>query len=302
MDDFWIILTGSLVAINCGLLGTFLILRKMAMVGDAISHSVLPGIVIAFLITGARDNIPMLIGAAMIGVLTTLLIELIHKKARLQSDAAIGITFTALFAIGVLLVSLFTKNTDLDQECVLYGDITTVPFDLWIVDGNLSLGPRPVWVMGGLLFLLGGYLAWAWKGLKLTTFDPAYAAAIGISVNFFHYSLMSAVSLTTVISFESVGAILVVAFLVVPPATAYLLTERLRPMLWLTILFGISTAAGGYYLSKALEGSIAGAMTAVAGLQFLLVFLYTWLKKSRKLSFKKMGLGGGRPKAGKLDY
>lgn len=274
MNDLWIILSGSLVALCCSLLGCFLILRKMAMVGDAISHAVLPGIVIAYLFSGTREVLPMLIGAASLGVLTTLLIELFYKKARLQSDAAIGITFTWLFAIGIILISLFAGQVDLDQDCVLYGDIAYVPLDLWITGSNVNLGPRTVWIMGGTLILIGLYIRLGYKGLLITTFNSDYAAAIGISTAFWHYSLMSAVSLTTVVSFESVGAILVVAFLVVPPATAYLLTDRLDRMLWLSALFGIASAIGGYYLAYWIDSSIAGAMATVSGVLFFLVFLF----------------------------
>jgi len=268
MEALWIILTGSLVAVSCSLLGCFLILRKMVMIGDAISHAVLPGIVLAFLLSGTRETLPMLIGAAALGVLTTLLIELFYRRARLQSDAAIGITFTWLFAIGIILISLFAGQVDLDQDCVLYGEIAYVPLDLLITDGGRSLGPRTVWILSGLLLAVLAMLRIGYKGLQITTFDPAFAASVGIDTAFWHYLLMSAVSLTTVLSFESVGAILVVAFLVVPPATAYLLTERLPFMLGLSALFGVSSAIGGYYLAVWIDGSIAGAMAVVAGLQF----------------------------------
>lgn len=275
MEAFWIILTGSLVAVSCGLLGCFLILRQMVMVGDAISHAVLPGIVLAFLLSGSRETLPMLLGAAALGVVTTLLIELFYKKARLQSDASIGITFTWLFAIGIIMISLFAGQVDLDQDCVLYGEIAYVPLDLWITAGGLNMGPRTVWILGGLLLLLLALVTIGYKGLQITTFNPEYAAAIGISTAFWHYLLMSAVSVTTVLSFESVGAILVVAFLVVPPATAYLLTERLPRMLALTALFGLLSAVGGYYLAAAIDGSIAGAMSVVAGVLFLLALLFS---------------------------
>ncbi|NRA48492.1 MAG: metal ABC transporter permease, partial [Phaeodactylibacter sp.] len=132
MNAFWIILTGALVATSCGLLGAFLVLRKMAMLGDAISHAVLPGIVIAYLFSGSRETLPMLIGAAGIGVLTTFLVEFLHQKARLQIDASIGITFTWLFAIGIIMISMYVGQVDLDQDCVLYGEIAYVPLDLWI--------------------------------------------------------------------------------------------------------------------------------------------------------------------------
>lgn len=286
MEAFWIILTGSLVAVCCALLGCFLILRKMVMVGDAISHAVLPGIVIAFLLSESRETLPMLIGAAALGVVTTLLIELFYKKARLQSDASIGITFTSLFAVGIIMISLFAGQVDLDQDCVLYGEIAYVPLDLWITGDGANLGPRTVWILGGTFLLLLAFIGLGYKGLKITTFNPEYAAAIGISTAFWHYSLMSAVSLTTVLSFESVGAILVVAFLVVPPATAYLLTERLSTMLLLACAFGITSAVGGYYLAAWIDGSIAGAMSVVAGGQFAgALGVQSWRK--RKLAVMK---------------
>ena len=137
MAEFYIILTGAIVAISCGLLGCYLVLRKMAMVGDAISHAVLPGIVLAYLVSSSRDNIPMLIGAAVFGVLTTIIIELFHKQAKLQVGASIGITFTWLFAIGIIMISLFASEVDIDQDCVLYGEIAYVPLDLWITDAGI---------------------------------------------------------------------------------------------------------------------------------------------------------------------
>ena len=283
MDAFWIILTGSLVATCCALLGCFLLLRKMTMVGDAISHAVLPGIVFAYLIAQSRSSLPMLIGAAAFGVLTTVLIEILHKNGKLQVDAAIGISFTWLFALGVILITLFAGQVDLDQDCVLYGEIAYVPLDVWLLDNGTSLGPRTVWILGFnllvvLLFVLLGY-----KGLLITSFDTLLASALGISTAFWHYALMGAVSLTTVFSFESVGAILVVAFLVGPAAVAYLLTERLPAMLLYAVLAGIIAAVGGYFLAVAIDGSIAGAMAAVIGVEFIAAFVMTQVKRKKSL-------------------
>ncbi|WP_026236323.1 metal ABC transporter permease [Pontibacter roseus] len=275
MNAFWIILTGSLVATCCSLLGCYLILRRMAMVGDAISHAVLPGIVIAFLLTGSRDSVPMLIGAGLLGVLTTFLIEFFHRYARVQADAAIGVTFTWLFAIGIILISVFAGQVDLDQDCVLYGEIAYVPLDLWITESGLSMGPRTVWTLSITTLLIILFIVLGYKELFLTTFDPAFAAAIGISTSLWYYLLMTAVSLTTVASFESVGAILVVAFLVAPPATAYLLTDNFKVMLVLSVLLGILASVGGYYLAVWLDGSIAGAIATVTGMEFLLAILFS---------------------------
>ncbi|MCB9285019.1 MAG: metal ABC transporter permease [Lewinellaceae bacterium] len=279
MDAFWIILTGTLVALCCGLLGTFLVLRQMAMVGDAISHAVLPGIVVAYLLAESRDSLPMLVGAATVGVLATILIEWLHRVGRMQTDASIGLSYTTLFAIGIILISLFTRQVDLDQDCVLYGEIAYVPLDLWIPADGLSLGPRPVWILGGALLLILSFIGIGYKGLQLTTFDPSYAATLGVSTVFWHYALMSTVSLATVVSFESVGAILVVAFLIVPPATAYLLTDRLPAMLGLTALFGFLSAVLGYGMAVATNGSVAGAMAVAGGIWFVLALGIRFFKK-----------------------
>ena len=286
MEAFWIILTGTLVATSCGLLGNYLILRKMAMMGDAISHAVLPGIVLAFLLTGTRDTLAMLLGAGLLGVLTTIIIEFLHKKGRLQADASIGVTFTSLFAIGIILISAFAGQVDLDQDCVLYGEIAYVPIDLWITDGGTILGPRAVYISGAVLVVVLGLIFLGYKELYLTTFDPGYASVVGISLGLWQALLMGAVSMTTVASFESVGAILVVAFLIAPPATAYLLTTRFKTMLWLTVGIALLTSAGGYYLAVAINGSIAGAMASVSGILFALAFFFGpeggWLAKKRR--------------------
>ncbi|RAV99632.1 metal ABC transporter permease [Pseudochryseolinea flava] len=274
MNDIYIITTASLVASSCALLGCFLILRKMAMVGDAISHAVLPGIVIAFLISGSRDSITMLIGAGLIGILTTFLIEFFHKKAKLQTDASIGVTFTWLFAVGVVLISLFAGKVDLDQDCVLYGEIAYVPIDILIIN-NESFGPRALYIMSAILFAIILFIYIGYKELFLTTFDPAYASAIGISTSLWHYLLMSAVSLTTVASFESVGAILVVALLIAPAATAYLLTDNFKLMLVIACLAGIAASVTGYYVAVWLDSSIAGSIAMMAGVIFTFTLIFS---------------------------
>jgi manganese/zinc/iron transport system permease protein len=273
VDAFWIILTGSLVAISCGILGCYLVLRKMAMIGDAISHAVLPGIVLAFLFTGSRDSLIMLAGAGAVGVFTTFLIEFFHRQAKLQSDAAIGVTFTWLFAIGIILISWKANQVDLDQDCVLYGEIAFISLNT-IDLGNGILIPKSVIIMGSVLSIIILFVSIGYKELFLTTFDPAYASAIGISTVLWHYLLMGMVSLSTVAAFDNVGAILVVAFMIAPAATAYLLTDKFERMMTLAIISGILSSAGGYYLASLLDGSIAGAMSTVAGLQFILALFF----------------------------
>lgn len=275
MNDLYIILTATLVSASCALLGSFLILRRMAMVGDAISHAVLPGIVIAFLVSGSRDSVTMLLGAGIIGMFTTFLIEFFHKKARLQTDASIGVTFTWLFAIGVVMISLFAGKVDLDQDCVLYGEIAYVPLDVIITEGGVNIGPKALYVSGIILLVNVLFISLAYRKLFLTTFDPAFASAIGISTTLWHYALMGAVSMTTVASFESVGAILVVALLIAPAATAYLLTDNLKTMLVLACLAGTIASITGYYLAVWLDGSIAGAIATMSGILFGIAVIFS---------------------------
>ena len=263
-----IVLVGSLVAASCALVGSFLVLRRMALLGDAISHAVLPGIVLAFLWTGDRSALPMVLGAGAFGLLTVFLVELFHRSRRLTEDASIGVVFPALFSLGVLLISRYAAQVDLDLDCVLYGEIGYTPWDLWLV-GERSLGPKALWVGGLVLALDLGLVVAFYKELKISTFDPALAATLGFSPVVLHYLLMGAVSVTVVGAFESVGAILVVAMLVVPPAAAYLFTDRLGVMIALTVAFGVTSAVGGYWLARLWDASIAGAMATVAGAIFL---------------------------------
>ncbi|XWN35540.1 MAG: metal ABC transporter permease [Roseivirga sp.] len=283
MEAVWIILVASLAAINCSLIGTYLVLRKMAMMGDAIAHAVLPGIVVAFLLVGSKTSFVILLGAGSVGVIATLLIEFLHRSVRLQSDASIGINFTWLFALGVILISFFSKKIDLDPDCILYGEIAYVPLDSWIGPGGMSLGPRSFYILAVMLLINLGFILFSYKELFLTTFDPAFAASIGMNTTLWHYLLMGATSFTTVAAFEVVGAILVVALLVGPPATAYLLTQHLRQMLIMASWVGVATAVGGYYLAIWVNGAIAGAMATMAGGLFLVAFLVQqWPSKSAK--------------------
>lgn len=269
----WIIITAILVSVSCALAGSFLVLRKMSLMGDAIAHAVLPGIVIAFLITASRNTFPMLIGAGLFGLFTVWLTEELSKKGRIYHDASMGIVFTTLFAIGVIMISLFAANVDIDQECVLFGEIAYVPWDLWIWRGS-NMGPRPVWMLSFVLLLNISFISFMYKELKTYSFSPQLAATLGLPVGLIHYGLMGIVSFTTIASFESVGAILVVALLIVPPATAYLLVDRLHHLLLLSAALGVTSALGGYYAALWINSSIAGAIAVVTGIQFAIVLIF----------------------------
>ncbi len=275
MDAFWIIVTGFLVASSTGMLGNLLLLRKMSMMGDALSHAVLPGIVVAYLISGSRASVPLFAGAIIMGVLTTFLIQFFSSKGKMQSDAAMGTVFTFLFAVGVILVTKFAGEADIDADCVLHGELAFVPLQ---TSPFLGLGvPAPVWTLLGLLAVIQIIFWTGYKGWLITSFNPEYAQSVGIRTVLWHYSLMAATSVATVVSFESVGAILVIAFLVVPAATAYLLTDKLPLMTVIILIHGLISSTLGYFVSDALEASISGSIAVMSFVLFAGAFL--WNKK-----------------------
>jgi manganese/zinc/iron transport system permease protein len=273
-STLWIFLIGALVAGSCALCGCFLILRRMAMLGDAISHAVLPGIALAFILSGSRASWIMFIGATLIGLFSTFLIQTLSRGGRLRNEAAIGVTFTTLFAIGVILISRYAANVDLDLDCVLYGVIEYTP--LYTIEfAGRDWGPQAFWqVLVVFLMVLSSVMLF-FKELKLTSFDPGLAAAAGISATAVHYGLMTLVSLTTVASFEPVGAILVLAMMVAPPSTAYLLCEDLGKMLKLSVVIGILSALIGTLTAQWLNVSTAGMMTVATGVFFVGALLFS---------------------------
>jgi manganese/zinc/iron transport system permease protein len=259
-------------AVACALPGAFLVLRRVSMLSDAISHAILPGIVIAFFLTGDLNSPLLIVGAALTGVLTAALIEALSRTRRVREDAAIGLVFPVLFSIGVILIARYAGGVHLDVDAVLLGELAFAPFDRVALAGT-DLGPKALWVMGTILALNLGLIGTFYKELKLSTFDPALAAALGFSPVVLHYLLMATVSVTAVGAFDAVGSILVVALIVGPPATAYLLTDRLSRMLLASAGIGAVAAVAGYWFAFALDTSIAGSMATAVGFLFLLAFL-----------------------------
>ena len=272
--SFVIIATAVLVAVPCAFLGTLLVLRQMAMMGDALSHSVLPGIVVAFFITESLGPIVSLVGAAVFGLITVALVEALKNTGRVKEDSSIGVVFTALFALGVFLISRFATGVHLDLQHVLYGAIELSSLNTLII-GGVSLGPRSFWTLGIVTALVVGLVLLLYKEFKIATFDPSLAAAVGFSPILIHYLLMGVVSVTVVGAFDSVGAILVVAFLIAPPATAYLLTERLSHMMALAVAVGVASAVSGYYLAALFDVSVAGMMAVATGALFVIALLFS---------------------------
>lgn len=270
--QFEIQLIASLVAVACALLGVFLVLRRMAMMSDAISHTVLLGIVIAFFITRSITSPLLLVGAALMGVITVSLVELINRTRLVREDAAIGLVFPAIFSIAVIMISRFAGDVHLDTDAVLLGELAFAPFNRLRLFGA-DIGPEALYITGGILLLNLIFIALFYKELKLATFDPALAAALGFLPAVIHYALMTLVSLTAVGAFDAVGSVLVVAFMIAPPAAAYLLTDRLSSMLIYSALIGIFSAISGYWLAHFLDASIAGSMATMTGISFLSAYL-----------------------------
>jgi manganese/zinc/iron transport system permease protein len=288
----WIALMGFFVATACGLVGNYLILRRMALVGDAISHSILPGIAIAFLLANSRSSIAMFLGALAAGIVTTVMIEIIHRKSRVKQDAAIGITFSSLFAIGVILISVFASKVDLDQDCVLYGEIGNIPLDVpYVTLGPITLGPPTLVRMGVVAGIVVVLLLLFYKELLISSFDPALALSVGINPSVIHYGLMAMLSVVVVSAFESVGAILVIAMLILPGATASLVSERLPVILALTVLHAAVSSILGIHLALWLECSIAAAMVVMGAVLFVLAWVFSpsrgllrqWFRSRRRL-------------------
>ena len=245
----------------------------MAMVGDAISHSILPGIVIAYLITGSRGTLASVIGAVTFGVLTTILIEFFSEKGRLYRDASIGITFTGFFSLGIILISNFASSVDLDLDCILFGEIIMIPFNSMYISG-VNYGPLAFWTLGSTLLILSIFIFLFFKELHITGFDPDYSRSIGINPSKWNYYLMLLLSIVTVVAFEAVGSVLVVAFLVIPPATAYLLTGNMKTMLFLSICFALFSTFGGFFIADKLNNQISASMAVFSGVIFLSTFLF----------------------------
>ncbi len=278
MIDTWIVLTGAVIALSCALVGNFLVIRRMSLMGDAISHAVLPGIAVAFLLSGNRDPLPMFLGAITAGVGTAFLTELIRRHGRVEESSAMGVVFTTLFAIGLVMMVQAADSVDLDPGCVLYGAIELSPLDSVPV-GTWDI-PRSLVI--GLVVLVVNviFVGLFFKELLITSFDPEAATSLGISARRMYYLLMALVAITTVASFESVGSILVIAMLIVPGAAAQFLSARLSGVILWSLVISVVSAVGGHVLAITVppwfgfvDTSTSGSMAVCAGLVFGAVFL-----------------------------
>jgi manganese/zinc/iron transport system permease protein len=270
---FWEV-TGvvAATAAACSVLGAFVVLRRMALLTDAIGHVLLLGIVLAFLVTHDLQSPLLILGAAASGLVTVALVEAVSKSRLVKEDAAIGLIFPALFALGVILTTVYTRNIHLDVDRVLLGSPELAPLNRASVS-DYDLGPISLLVMTGVFLLNAAFVTALFKELKLSTFDAALAAALGFAPGVLHYILMGLVSLTAVTAFDATGPVLVVAFFVVPPAAAYLLTDRLDVMVLLSVGIGLVGAIAGTVVAYAINVTISGTVAVVMGAIFGVAFI-----------------------------
>lgn len=296
--DLEIQLIAVIVAVACSLPGVFLVLRRMSMMTDAITHTILLGIVIAFFITNSLNSPLLIVGATIMGVITVFLTEVLNSTRLVSEDSAIGIVFPLLFSIAIIIISKYAGSVHLDTDSVLLGELAYAPFDRLVLFGK-DMGPKAIYTMGSILILNLAFIVIFFKELKIVTFDPALATILGFVPSLIHYSLMTLVSVTAVGAFESVGSILVIAFMIGPPITAYLLTDNLKLMIVFSALIGSVNGLLGYQMAVFFDVSIAGSMAVMTGAVFLLVFAFAPHKgfvtmsrkrKSQKFEFAEKSL------------
>ncbi|MHC4107218.1 MAG: metal ABC transporter permease, partial [Planctomycetota bacterium] len=292
VQDFPVLAAGLLASVACALVGCFLVLRRMSLMGDAISHAVVPGIVAAFLLSGSLKTMPVLAGAAVVGVITASLTELIHRLGKVEPGAAMGVVFTVLFAAGVIMLEqLGSRTVHLDADCVLYGAMEGVIWPTAPTSLDMLLRPEPwqdfprqVTTLAGVVALNGVFVIVLFKELRISSFDPELAAAQGMSPSVMHYLLMTLVAITTVAAFEAVGSILVVAMLIVPGLAAHLLTERLGWMLIVSVLLAVIASVGGYAASAQLSVNAAAMIGVAMGALLIVVGVaapkHGWISRS----------------------
>ena len=287
-----------LISMACAITGTFLVLRRMSMMTDSITHTILFGIVVAYFITHDLNSPFLIVGAALVGVLTVWLTETIVKTKLVSEDSAIGLVFPLLFSIAIIMVTKNADSVHLDVDTVLLGELAFAPFDRFVLFGN-DLGPIGMWIGGILLLTNLIFVTVLFRVLKLSTFDTILATTLEFSPIIIHYLLMTVVSITTVGAFQSVGSILVIAYMIVPPTTAYLLSDDVKVIIILSAFIGGISSIFGYQLARFLDASIAGAIAVVAGIIFTIVLIFApkrgilsvILKRKRlKIEFKELTL------------
>jgi len=316
--DLPALLAAVLACAACALVGNFLVLRRQGLMGDAVSHAVLPGIVGGFLLAGTRDTWAMMAGALAAAALAGVLIEGVRRYGRLESGAAMGVVFTVFFAAGVVLIEQgAARAVDLDADCVLYGQLEDI---LWLAPTGWSslldpavwaTLPREVVTLAAVLAVCAAAVALLYKELTIAAFDPALAGTLGLAPGLVNTGVVLLTAATAIAAFEAVGSILVVAMLIAPAAAARMLTDRLPAQLGLSVLFGVAAAVGGYVVAAFgpfwLGGdhslNAAGMIAVVSGLLLALAALLGPRHGAlgRRLATRRLHRGLHREAVGNTD-
>lgn len=264
-------LIAILISISCSLLGVFLVLKSMSMLTDTISHTVLLGIVLSFFVVHDLSSPFLIVGATLVGLFTVYLVELLKNTNLIKEDAAIAVVLSILFSIAVILISKYTANIHLDIDAVLLGELAFAPFyKIEIFGMNIVKG---ILTSGIILILNIIFISTFFKELKISTFDKTLASVLGLFPTLVHYLLMTLVSVTAVVSFDAVGATLMISFMIGPAATAYLIAKNLKAMIFYSILVGCLSSIIGFHLAKFLDVSISGSIAVVIGLIFFITLI-----------------------------
>lgn len=271
-------LLAVVTALACALPGVFVVLRRNSMLVDAISHAVLPGIVVGYFFTHNLDSPLLILGAALAGLVVVLGSEWLGRTGLLTGDAPQGLIFPALFSAGVILVTLNFANVHLDTHAVLVGDLNLASWHQLSI-GGVSWGPAYLYVMLAVLFANVAFLSLFYSKLKVTTFDAQFATSLGIRAGVLNTAFMFLVSVTVTAAFNAAGAILVIALVVVPAATAYLLSTRLPVMIVLTAVIAATGALAGFWVAYALDAATSAGMSLFYGIVFAIVLVATRIRQ-----------------------
>ncbi len=272
ISNYQTLLVLLVTAIACSLIGVFLVLRRLSMLADAISHSILLGIVLAYFIVKDITSVYLVFGAAIFGIITVLSIESLSKTKLVKNDDAVGIVFPMFFALAVILITKYARNVHLDVDVVLMGEVIMAPLNTMNFLGYEI--PKSLLQMSVIGLINLSFIVVFFKELKLTTFDPEFAKIAGFSEVLLFYGLMTLTSFTTVVAFEAVGAILVISFLIAPAASAYLISKNLRTMIIISVIYAIINSILGFVLAMYYNLSMSGMSATMAGITFLLTFLF----------------------------
>ncbi|MDJ0974447.1 MAG: metal ABC transporter permease [Planctomycetota bacterium] len=270
--EFWTLVISVATGLMCSLVGVLLVANREALVSEGLSHAVLPGIILAFIVLRDRSSPLLILSAGAAGLLMVVLVAALARTRLVKDDASLGVVFPALFSIGIVMASTELGNTHFHAHCIIDGNLALTPLDRLVIGGT-DFGPRPAYIMVGMLLVVVAFIAVFFKELKLMVFDPLLAGRLGFRPALLHVAWLGVVSLATVSAFEVAGSILVVALMITPPAAAYLLCDDLKRMMVVSAALGVLSAVLGFYLGLALDIAPTGPMSSVAGFVFLVVLL-----------------------------